>query len=252
MWKFDTIIVSDLHLGARNSRTYDILQFLESIEADRLILAGDIFDDPCLRSLRPCDVEVIDALRQMASHTQIEWLRGNHDPEAPWFSGLLGIDALDELLIDVGGQPYLVYHGHGWDRAMNWPKPVIATADAVYHGCQWLDPSHRLARFLKKRSKVFCRAVARMRHEARLAARRRELAGVILGHSHVVCDDRSEDVHYLNCGCWTEIPATFVGIRRGQARAYYWDSPQRRNVTPALRSTARPAEDATPLLVASN
>ena len=43
MLKFEAVVVSDLHLGARNSRTYDFLLFLESLETDRLISAGDIF-----------------------------------------------------------------------------------------------------------------------------------------------------------------------------------------------------------------
>ena len=33
---------------------------------------------------------------------------------------------------------------------------------------------------------------------------------VILGHSHVVEERRVDGVHYLNCGCWTERPSTFV------------------------------------------
>jgi UDP-2,3-diacylglucosamine pyrophosphatase LpxH len=251
MMKFEAVVVSDLHLGARNSRTYDFLLFLESIETDRLILAGDIFDDRELNGLRPADVEVVTALRQMSTHTQVDWLRGNHDPAEPWFSGLLGIPAQDEILLDVGGQSYLVYHGHGWDSSLNWPRPVLATADAVYSGCQWIDPSHRLARMLKRRSKVFCRAVERLRQEALRVAADRSLAGVILGHTHVASDERSRDLHYLNCGCWTETPAAFVGIRRGQARAYYWDWPDRRNVPGMLRDSPRPAEVVAPLLVAS-
>ena len=101
---------------------------------------------------------------------------------------------------------------------------VISAAEAVYNGCQRIDPSHRLARYLKHKSKWFCHAVAALRREAIAAAQRRNLAGVILGHTHVAADERIDGVHYVNCGCWTERPATFVGIRRGHVKTYYWDS----------------------------
>ena len=54
-------------------------------------------------------------------------------------------------------------------------------------------------------------------------ARRRRLDGVIVGHSHVARDVRVDGVHYLNSGCWTEKPASFIGIRGGDAKHYSWD-----------------------------
>jgi UDP-2,3-diacylglucosamine pyrophosphatase LpxH len=44
MKKWRTIIMSDLHLGARQSQTDKILKFLEENESDFLILNGDIID----------------------------------------------------------------------------------------------------------------------------------------------------------------------------------------------------------------
>jgi UDP-2,3-diacylglucosamine pyrophosphatase LpxH len=42
MKKWRTIIMSDLHLGARQSQTDKILKFLEQNESETLILNGDI------------------------------------------------------------------------------------------------------------------------------------------------------------------------------------------------------------------
>ena len=44
MKKWKTVIMSDLHLGARQSQTDKILKFLEENEMDTLILNGDIID----------------------------------------------------------------------------------------------------------------------------------------------------------------------------------------------------------------
>lgn len=227
MRHFDTVVVSDLHLGARNARTDEFLSFLRTIRADRLIVNGDLFQDPWLRGLRPADIEVLDGLRRYARYSDVLFLRGNHDPEESWYAGVLGLPVLDELPLTIGDARYLVYHGHGWDRAMELPSLVIAMADAVYAGTQWLDPTHRLAKALKRKCKTFCRAVKNLRIAAVNAARQRGFDGVILGHTHIQEDALIEDagersIHYLNSGCWTEQPCNYIGIRHEQVKIYRW------------------------------
>ncbi len=50
MKKWRTIIMSDLHLGARQSQTKKILKFLENNESEILILNGDIIDGWAMKS----------------------------------------------------------------------------------------------------------------------------------------------------------------------------------------------------------
>jgi Icc-related predicted phosphoesterase len=50
MKKWKTVIMSDLHLGARQSQTEKILEFLEKNEMETLILNGDIIDGWAIRS----------------------------------------------------------------------------------------------------------------------------------------------------------------------------------------------------------
>jgi UDP-2,3-diacylglucosamine pyrophosphatase LpxH len=224
MWDFDAVIVSDLHLGACNSRGSEILRFLETIRTDRLIIAGDLFESPVLHGLRSQDIAVLTALRRYSQHAHVQWLQGNHDPPASWYRGLLGVEPLDDLVLPVGDASYLVCHGHAGDRTLRWPRPILRSADFIYHGSQRLDRSHRLARWLKRRTKVFIKAVDRVRQQGVAEARRRGLDGVILGHSHVVEECRLEGIHYLNCGCWTEQPSNFVGVRHGRAHCYEWEA----------------------------
>ena len=42
--KFKTIILSDIHLGSKASRTKDVLKFLDENTCQRLIFNGDIID----------------------------------------------------------------------------------------------------------------------------------------------------------------------------------------------------------------
>jgi UDP-2,3-diacylglucosamine pyrophosphatase LpxH len=201
-----------------------------------LVLAGDLFNDSRLRGLQERDVQIVELLRRYTKHVRVDWVVGNHDPSPTWFAALLGIEAQEEVILNVGAAQYLVYHGHGWDPSLSWPQLEVDTADAVYFACQWLDSSHRLARRLKRTSKHFFHVTDVLRRRAIDEARLRGVAGVILGHSHLACDVRSADVHYLNCGCWTEKPLSFVGISGSTARVYDWDpvarTPLPRSLTP--------------------
>lgn len=223
MNRFDTVILSDLHLGARNARTGQILEFLDWVKADRLILAGDVFDTPTLRRLNEGCLRVIDVLGEFSRKHELVWLRGNHDPveaRVPQWNAI----TREEMIVEVGGRPYYVCHGHTWDRAMELPAWIINGADAIYHLAQRIDPSHRLARRLKRSCKLFCRSVRMIQDRAVAVARQQGLCGVILGHSHVAHNTHVDGVHYLNAGCWTETPSAFVGIRNGQAHSYYWET----------------------------
>ena len=223
MVKFETVVVSDLHLGARNCRTEEFRRLLDTIQTRRLIIAGDLFDSPKLRRLRHQDIHLLESLRAFSQEVDVEWIHGNHDPPAQWCSALLGLDSRLDLELELGERTYLVAHGDACDPPLNWPWALIETADLVYRVSQQLDPSHRLARGLKRGSKHFCKAVEQTCQAALAEVRRRELHGVILGHTHMPHQRRLDSLHYLNCGCWTEKPAGFVGIRDGRARLYSWD-----------------------------
>jgi UDP-2,3-diacylglucosamine pyrophosphatase LpxH len=225
--KYRSIVLSDLHLGAANSRGEEVLRFLDHVDPQHLVLAGDVFDRPHLGRLRDTDLRVLEALRQFAMDRHVEWLGGNHDPSKTFFRAVLGIDAKDQTTLELGdGRRYLVYHGHEWDDALSLPKWLISAADGVYGLSQRLDPSHRVARFLKHNCKFFTRSVGRLRDRAVAFARDLGLSGVILGHSHMSEDVLIDGIHYLNSGCWTEKPSSFIGVTlEGQIRRETWGPP---------------------------
>jgi UDP-2,3-diacylglucosamine pyrophosphatase LpxH len=224
MWRFDSVVVSDLHLGAANSRTDAFLSFLDWVQTRQLILGGDVFDTDTLKHLSDKHLRVLDALRIFARDHEVIWLRGNHDPSLQYFRSVLGVSTRDEYILNAGGNEYLVYHGHEWDGSLKLPSWIIHGADTVYHWSQWIDPSHEMARALKRRCKRFCKAIDRLRAAAVCEAHRRSLFGVILGHTHVARDEMVNGIHYLNSGCWTEKPAGFIGVRGSTVRQYFWEA----------------------------
>jgi UDP-2,3-diacylglucosamine pyrophosphatase LpxH len=222
----NTLIVSDLHLGARNSRTDLIADLLET-DFDRLVLNGDTVDSPDLRRFRPCDWRVIDALRAAARSRELVLVRGNHDVPAhgdparatDLLTGLLGTELRDEYVLDVGSERYLVVHGDRFDGTLNltW---VGDAADLIYRGVQRL--SRPAAHFLKAASKHVCGVVGAVQRGALAHARKRGLAGIITGHTHFSHDERIDGLHYLNTGCWVDHPCSYVQVQGGVARLRHW------------------------------
>jgi UDP-2,3-diacylglucosamine pyrophosphatase LpxH len=229
----DCIIMSDLHLGARNSRPADLLRFLGELNTDRLILNGDIFDRPDFGGLRADEFAVIEALRDLAEVIQVDFVLGNHDADVRRFESFLGFVGVEETTVATEAGPYLVHHGHTWDPSMRYPSWLINLSDAVYHFSQRVDKSHRLARGLKRRCKYFVRAIDRVRDSAIEASREREFAGVIVGHTHFPAEHHHAGVHYINGGCWTERPTGYVAIRNGRAELRRWTAPTTVSVSPA-------------------
>lgn len=54
---YKTIILSDIHLGIRNSRVKEAVEFLNAHKCDTLILNGDIIDGWQLKKIRRVEKE---------------------------------------------------------------------------------------------------------------------------------------------------------------------------------------------------
>ena len=207
----NTLIISDLHLGARNSRA-DLLQGLLADDFDQLVLNGDIVDRPDTTRLSRADWRVVGRLRALAGEDRLVAVRGNHDVlpgsdnergSTRFVAGLLGVPVLPEYIVEAGGVRYLVVHGDQFDGTMNltWVGDV---ADWCYGHIQ--RASRPLAHWVKQQSKHVCGVVEAVERGALAQARQRGFAGVITGHTHFCHDARVRGIHYLNTGCWVDSP----------------------------------------------
>jgi UDP-2,3-diacylglucosamine pyrophosphatase LpxH len=224
----NTLIVSDLHLGARNSRTDLLLQLLDE-DHDRLILNGDVVDRPDESRLRRADWGVLERLRAIARGRELIVVRGNHDQlpgpanergRTDFLAGLLEVPVLPEYTLEAAGQSYLVLHGDQFDGTMNmtWLGDV---ADWCYRGIQ--RASRPLAHWVKGASKCLCGVVEAVERGAIAQARRRGFGGVITGHTHFCHDERIGETHYLNTGCWVDSPCSYVLADETGVYLGHWD-----------------------------
>jgi UDP-2,3-diacylglucosamine pyrophosphatase LpxH len=80
-WK--TIIMSDLHLGARQSQTDKIISFLDNNTTEKLILNGDIIDGWALKGngkwTKDCTKIFRKFMKMSEKNTKVVYIRGNHD-----------------------------------------------------------------------------------------------------------------------------------------------------------------------------
>lgn len=223
-----TLIVSDVHLGTRNSHRAPLAQLLET-DFDRLILNGDTVDDLNFRRFRPWDWAILHQLRLIARDHELVLIRGNHDgprqDATPGFgpldvlAELLDADLREEYFLRVGGRRYLVLHGDQFDGSLNLTR-IGHAADCVYNQLQRCSRS--FARWLKRRVKRWCGVVTGVRRGAVACARRRNCQGVITGHTHYHDDEYLDGIHYLNSGCWVDRPCTYLRADDDHIQLCYW------------------------------
>ena len=115
---YRTVILSDLHLGSKSSRSKDIIDFLETIECDNLILNGDIIDGWALSrgsKWKDSHTKVVRKILKIAEKgTDVIWIRGNHDDFLDTYMNIsLGNITVQKDLIYKGKDKRLYYIFHG-------------------------------------------------------------------------------------------------------------------------------------------
>ena len=170
-------IASDWHLAPESPPAHGRLARAFLAEARRtgarVILNGDVFDSIDFRRLNKHHWNVLSELRKLSDDIEITWIIGNHDGSAEDISHLLGVEVLDDLVVESGGRRVLFLHGHRFDEFISRYPLCTWLADRFYNGLQRVDPSHRFAKLAKRSSKTFLRNAQKIHAGAlRLAEKR--------------------------------------------------------------------------------
>lgn len=167
--KWKTIIMSDLHLGARQSQTDKIIDFLKENQSEILILNGDIVDGWALQNGSKwndkCTKIFKKFMKRADEGTKVVWIRGNHDdflkPLVPF--NLNNISVVRTYVhIGIDGRQYFCFHGDVLDLViikMRWLAVIgsvsydfVIKLNTFYNKIRkWLKlPYHSLANEIKK------------------------------------------------------------------------------------------------------
>ncbi|MFM9167545.1 MAG: UDP-2,3-diacylglucosamine diphosphatase [Verrucomicrobiota bacterium] len=255
---FRTLVLSDLHLGTKDSQARELLEVLRGVRCEKLILNGDIIDLWSLRRKNhwsPAHTAVVRRLMKMAEKdgTKVVYLRGNHDD---FLRRLIPI-ALDRIElaeehVHVGadGRRYLCIHGDAFDTVtakMRWLAVIgdisyqlLLDINRFYNRWRaWRGKEYfSLSQAIKGRVKEAVSFISRFEDHIQSLAARRGCDGVMCGHIHKAEDRMIGGVRYLNSGDWVESLTAVVEDTDGTLRVVGRDELRARIAAPRAQAAA--------------
>ena len=223
----DILIISDIHLGTPVSRSKALFKFLKESTFNKLILNGDIFDDLDFNRLSPDNWVLFEYLRKLTNtkeDPEVVWIAGNHDVSAYTLSRVIGIPVHSEYVFQWNGKRCLAIHGHQFDRFLSNNPVLGAIAGWVYLLIQQLDNKRqRFSRWIKRMSKSWLRLSKQVAQGSSWYGKMlKRVDYVFCGHTHQDYRTSAHGVEYLNSGCWTHIPSTYITLDEGGAKAHHF------------------------------
>lgn len=218
--KTHTLIISDLHLGSKVSRSKRVTSFLKNFEFQKLILLGDMFEDLDFGRLKEDDWKFLSAIGEISKTKKVIWVEGNHDQGiVQIFANLTNARVKKAYSWKYNKKKYLAMHGHQFDNFLLNNAFLGFIANQAYNILQIVDfKDKRMSRFIKGKSKGWLRLSKKVAQRALLYAKLQGVDYIICGHTHKILTKKSGETRYYNCGCWTDTPSGYVTIDKDKIK----------------------------------
>ena len=219
MKKWRTIIMSDLHLGARQSQTDKILKFLKENKSDILILNGDIIDGWALKSINKWNNDCSKIFRKFMKRsekgTKVIYIRGNHDDFLkPFIPFTLNNIQIVRKYVHTGidNRKYYCFHGDVLDFVImemrwlavlgGWSYDFIIRLNTIYNYIRnkFNLPYHSLANTIKQSVKGAINFVSDFEQNAKELTKQKGYDVTVCGHIH----QPKLEYDYMNSGDFCE------------------------------------------------
>ena len=214
---FDTIIISDLHLGSEVSRAGDALELLQSARFKRLILLGDIFADLNFRRLTKEHWKFLGFIRKLSNpkhQIEVVWVEGNHDHGLiDVMSHLVGVKAYEQYAWEFDGVRHVAIHGHQFDSFAINNHRLSRIGQFIYLQLQKIDSrNQRFARYLDRLNTRWLRLSAQVAEGALSYAKQGKAERIFCGHTHFPMHATRDGVEYYNTGAWVDMRCTYITV----------------------------------------
>ena len=227
--KYNTVIVSDLHLGSKAARRDDILDFLDKISTETLILNGDIIDGWSLQrgsKWTKKDTKIIRKILKISeTDTEVIWLRGNHDEFLKDFLpfDLGNIKIVEDYIHQHGSIRYYIFHGDVLDVFITKVKWLAYIGSIGYDIALWINrwynrwrawrklPYYSISKDIKNGIKKATNFINDFEINAVRLAKVKGCQVAICGHIH----QPSLKEGYMNSGDWCENCTALVETKDG-------------------------------------
>lgn len=238
---YDTLILSDLHLGSDTSRAGDATRVLKANRFRRLILLGDIFADLNFRRLTKEHWKFLGYIRKLSNpKRQIEviWVEGNHDHGlTDVMSHLVGVRVYEEYTWEYAGLRHLAIHGHQFDRLLAKRLRLNYFGTLFYLQLQKLDLKGKpLARLIDRLNTRWLRMSSKVASGALFHARAHKVDRIFCGHTHEALHEERDGVDYYNSGGWVDSNAAYLTIDDSGVQIHHYQT--------SVDPTESPAEKA--------
>jgi UDP-2,3-diacylglucosamine pyrophosphatase LpxH len=215
---YDTLILSDLHLGADMSRARDALHVLRDSQYRRLILLGDIFADLNFGRLKKEHWKFLGFIRKLSNpkrNIEVVWVEGNHDHGlSDIMSHLVGVRVYQEYRWDYQGLCHIAVHGHQFDGfVVSNVRVSYLIGTLLYLQLQKWDSKNKIfTRFLDRLNTRWLRLSPKVATGALAYAKRHHAARIFCGHTHAAMQQSEDGAEYFNSGSWIDARPTFITV----------------------------------------
>ncbi len=239
--KVRTLFLSDIHLGYRRARARELSDFLACIDAERIVLVGDIIDALSLSERFFWSAEHTNVVRALLakrrSGSRLIFIPGNHDASLSMFAEILHgqLEVHREWVHrTVRGERLLVTHGDRFDDTMPCSPWLGQIGDRLYYAVVALNdavndlrrrfgrPYWPMAERIKLGIGPSIRYIEHFERIATRHARHEGFDGIVCGHIHRANLRHIDGTLYCNTGDWVESCSALVECQDGELQLLRW------------------------------
>ncbi|MGL4632501.1 MAG: UDP-2,3-diacylglucosamine diphosphatase [Leadbetterella sp.] len=243
---YKTIIISDIHLGAKGSKAKEVTDFLKTHRCERLILNGDIIDAWQLKKYgtwKKTHTAFFRIVLKMIDKydTKVYYLRGNHDDFLDQILPMMigrNFQVRKDLILHSGPHKYFITHGDIFDSVTSKMKWLAYLGDIGYNLLLGLNkvynryltfrglPYYSLSQAIKQKVKAAVNFISDFEEKLSELAKSQQCDGIICGHIHKPDIKDINGITYMNSGDWVETMSALVEDVSGHWSLVYYEEPK--------------------------
>ncbi len=214
---YNTLILSDLHLGAETSHAREATRVLKQNRFERLILLGDIFADLNFARLTKDHWKFLGYIRKLSNpkrNIEVVWVEGNHDHGlANIMSHLVGVRVYQQYEWDYRGLRHVAIHGHQFDGFQVNRMTLSRMGTSLYLQLQKLDFKNKpIVRMIDRLNTRWLRMSPKVASGALSYAKHHGADRIFCGHTHEALHEERDGIDYYNSGGWVDSRMTYLTI----------------------------------------
>ena len=229
---YNTLILSDLHLGAETSHAREATRVLKENRFQRLILLGDIFADLNFARLTKDHWKFLGYIRKLSNpkrNIEVVWVEGNHDHGlTDIMSHLVGVRVYQDYTWEHDGLRHIAIHGHQFDGFQVSRIRLSQLGTSLFLQLQKLDlKGNPITRMIDRLNTRWLRMSPKVASGALTYARQHGAERIFCGHTHEARHEERDGVHYYNSGGWVDSRLTYLTINEQGVQIHEYNEHER-------------------------